>query len=67
MPLYGQEMLWIQPPVDHRLKGDSAWINMVTGADVDYPEGWRTLPSQVNLSQSIPLPILASNGHGQHV
>jgi len=65
MPLYGQEMLWIQPPVNHCLKGDSAWINMLTGADVEYPEGWRAIPSQVALKQSITLPVLSSNGHGQ--
>ena len=67
MPLYGHEMLWLQPPVDHRLKRGSAWINMLTGADVAYPEGWQRLPSQVDLSQSLPLPVIASNGHGQSV
>ena len=64
MALYGDEMLWIQPPMDHRLKGDSAWVNMLTGADVAFPEGWQTLPSQVNLGPAIPLPVFSSNGHG---
>ncbi len=64
MALYGDEMLWIQPPVNHRLQGQSAWINMLTGADVDYPDGWKTIPSQVDLKHPVPLNVIASNGHG---
>ncbi len=41
MPLYGKEMLLIQPPVDRRLEGSSAWINMLTGIDQKVPEGWN--------------------------
>ena len=41
MPLYGSELILIQPPVDRRLEGTSAWINMLTGADRKAPEGWQ--------------------------
>lgn len=44
MERYTEEMLIIQPPVNHCLKGDSAWINMLTGADRKTPEGWIGLP-----------------------
>ncbi len=40
MPVYGQELLYIQPPVDRRLEGTSAWVNMLTGADTAVPPGW---------------------------
>lgn len=67
MPAYGAEMLWIQPPVNRLLHHDSAWINMLTGADMDHPAGWQTIPSQVNPEHHIPLPVTASNGHGQRL
>lgn len=41
MERYGGEMMLLQPPVNHLLHGDSAWINMLTGADSDDPPGWR--------------------------
>jgi hypothetical protein len=34
MPIYGSRILDVQPPVDWRLQGTSAWINKLTGADV---------------------------------
>ncbi|MGI6208614.1 MAG: methylenetetrahydrofolate reductase C-terminal domain-containing protein [Anaerolineae bacterium] len=43
VPQYAHEMLLIQPPVDHRLQGTSAWANMVTGADQVRPEAWQEL------------------------
>ncbi|MBW7885008.1 MAG: methylenetetrahydrofolate reductase C-terminal domain-containing protein [Caldilineaceae bacterium] len=43
MPIYGHEMARIQPPVDRRLEGTSAWINMLTGADRNTPPGWVPL------------------------
>lgn len=43
MPIYGAEMSDIQPPVNHRLKGDSAWVNMLTGVDMATPPGWINL------------------------
>ena len=32
MPIYGQGILDVQPPVDWRLEGTSAWINMLIRA-----------------------------------
>ncbi|MCA9969992.1 MAG: methylenetetrahydrofolate reductase C-terminal domain-containing protein, partial [Anaerolineales bacterium] len=40
MPRYGDEMLLLQPPVNRRLEGSSAWVNMLTGADKAPPPGW---------------------------
>lgn len=40
MPQYGAEILHIQPPVNHQLKGESAWITMLTGVDKVTPKGW---------------------------
>jgi hypothetical protein len=40
MTVYAGEMLLIQPPVNHRLQGGSAWINMLTGVDQEVPPGW---------------------------
>jgi hypothetical protein len=33
MPIYGNRILDVQPPVNWLLEGTSAWINMLTGAD----------------------------------
>ena len=33
MKIYGQHIVDLQPAVDWRLEGTSAWINMLTGAD----------------------------------
>jgi hypothetical protein len=33
MRIYGEDMHLLQPPVDWRLEGTSAWINALTGAD----------------------------------
>ena len=40
MPIYGHELIDIQPPVDRRLEDTSAWINMLTGVDKQMPPGW---------------------------
>ena len=40
MPVYGHEMLHIQPPVNRLLEGQSAWINLLTGDDKNVPPGW---------------------------
>jgi hypothetical protein len=39
MPIYGDGIMLVQPPVDWRLEGTSAWINMLTG---DAPETPRS-------------------------
>lgn len=44
---YGHEILHIQPPVNRRLEGTSAWVNQLTGADKEVPEAWvglNTIP-----------------------
>ncbi|MEA3337899.1 MAG: methylenetetrahydrofolate reductase C-terminal domain-containing protein [Chloroflexota bacterium] len=41
MSIYGEELLWIEPPVNRRLEGTSAWVNMLTGVDRQVPEGWH--------------------------
>ncbi len=43
MPDYGQEIMLIQPPLNWQLQGSSAWVNMLTGADVERPKGWGPL------------------------
>ena len=30
----------LRPPVDNRLRGDSSWVNLVTGRDRVTPAGW---------------------------
>lgn len=40
MPTYGEEIMGIQPPVNHRLQGRSAWIAMIFGVDQENPPGW---------------------------
>jgi hypothetical protein len=40
MPLYGEELLQLQPPVNRRLEDSSAWINLLTGVDKRVPTGW---------------------------
>lgn len=40
MPQYGEEILWLQQPVNHQLEGTSAWINMLNGTDEKAPSGW---------------------------
>ena len=42
MPVYGHEIASEQPPVNWQLKGTSAWINLVTGADKRGTEGQKT-------------------------
>jgi len=33
MPIYGEGILDLQPPINWQLEGSSAWINMLTSAD----------------------------------
>lgn len=40
MPVFGDEMLSVQAPLNHRLEGSSAWINMLKGKDEEHPTGW---------------------------
>ena len=40
MPVYGKELLTIQPPLNRRLEGTASWINMLHGIDTEVPTGW---------------------------
>lgn len=41
MPVYGPEILQLQPPVDRRLHRTSAWVNDFTGDARRVPVGWK--------------------------
>jgi hypothetical protein len=41
MPVYGAELIQLQPPLNRQLEGSSAWVNMLTGVDQAAPKGWR--------------------------
>jgi hypothetical protein len=43
MPAYGDEIIWIQPPVNRQLEDTSAWVNMLTGVDMETPKGWQSV------------------------
>lgn len=65
MPRFGEEILHIQPPVNRQLGGSSAWINMLTGADVDVPSGWEgtILPAHIRIQKSAALAPEAEASH----
>jgi hypothetical protein len=44
MPVYGAEILELQPPVNRRLEGSSAWINLLAEKDKQVPAGWAKMP-----------------------
>lgn len=44
MPRYGDDIADIQPPVNRRLQGSSAWINMLSQEDKTSPSGWVSIP-----------------------
>lgn len=43
MGTYGDEMMKLNPPVNQRLQGQSAWVNQLTGVDQVKPAGWVTI------------------------
>ena len=43
MPLWGDHIDHIRPPLDHTLWGQSAWGNLVSGRDRQVPAGWAHL------------------------
>lgn len=48
MTTYAGDLALLQPPLDRRLEGSSAWINLITGADRVASNGWgddREIPS----------------------
>jgi hypothetical protein len=42
MPMHGDEIMLIQPPVNRTLQGTSAWINLLEGIDMQTPPGWSS-------------------------
>ena len=43
MPLYGADILHIQPPANHQLKDTSAWINEFHLREQMVPKDWETV------------------------
>ena len=41
LPVWGDEIHHIRPPVDNRLWGTSSWRNFFTKRDKEVPKGWR--------------------------
>ena len=41
LPVWGEEIHDLRPPVDNRLWGTSSWRNFFSGRDKQTPEGWR--------------------------
>jgi hypothetical protein len=39
-----EEFNHLRPPVDNQLRGDSSWVNLVTGRDREVPPGWEAAP-----------------------
>ncbi|MEJ2411797.1 MAG: methylenetetrahydrofolate reductase C-terminal domain-containing protein [Anaerolineales bacterium] len=52
MPVYGEEMTRIQPPVNKELYDRSAWITLLTGEDKVTPACWEQI-DQLTLLQDI--------------
>ena len=40
LPLWRSHFDDLRPPVDQRLQGDSAWLNLLSGRDRQTPGGW---------------------------
>jgi len=38
--VWREEFNHLRPPVDNQLRGDSSWVNLVTGRDRVTPAGW---------------------------
>ena len=54
MRVFGPEMISIKPPVNHRLKDSSAWINILSGVDQSAPKGWAELPHNPVIEKKFP-------------
>jgi hypothetical protein len=39
-PKYGNEMMWLQPPVNRTLQDSSSWVNMLHGIDQEMKTVW---------------------------
>ena len=40
MKHFGHEIKLLQAPLNHQLKGTSAWVNMLNGEELAHPNGW---------------------------
>jgi hypothetical protein len=49
MPIYGHEIIKIQPPVNQQLEGSSSWINMLHDIDTRVPSGWIS-PKEIEVN-----------------
>ena len=56
MPIYGNEIMWIQPPVNRALQNTSSWINMAEGTDDVVPPGWETASEHAARLTKVELP-----------
>jgi len=43
MPVSGDEIMWLQPPVNRSLKDSASWVNWLEGVDEETPKGWIPL------------------------
>lgn len=41
LPLWGDHVHHVMPPVDWQLQGTSSWTNLLTGRDQQRPPGWE--------------------------
>jgi hypothetical protein len=53
MPLYGDEIRLIQPPVNRTLQNTSSWINMAEAIDQQTPPGWQLAHTTMNGKEKI--------------
>ena len=40
LPLWGDHIDHLRPPVDNALRGTSSWLNLISGRDKRVPAGW---------------------------
>lgn len=62
MPHFGDEIVNIQPPVNRRLKGSSAWVNLLSGVDKQTPSGWVAADEIAIATQDIEWRMLSLPG-----
>ncbi len=60
MPTYGDELVGVNPPLNHQLSGQSAWITQLTGVDKQTPAGWVEI-SSVTIESKSATPVDKSN------
>lgn len=54
MPVYGPELIQIQPPVNRRLEGTASWINMLAGLDMVTPDSWEMPETDLPVTLALP-------------